>query len=87
VIEALKSGMIILVSKGVGSYPEYANGNGFSFEVNSVDSIIEAIEKILSLELPYLIKMSSISYQLGQSITAKNSAFAFNQAIKHALQS
>jgi glycosyltransferase involved in cell wall biosynthesis len=86
VIEALKSGMIILVSKGVGSYPEYTNGNGFSFEANNVDSLVEAMEKILLLELPDLIKMSAISFQLGQNITAKHSASVFYKAIVHSLK-
>ena len=87
VIEALKSGMVILVSKGVGSYPEYTNGNGFSFEANSVESAVDAIEKILSSQLTDLIKMAKISYQFGQNITAKNSASAFYKAINHALKS
>jgi hypothetical protein len=86
VIEALKSGMVILVSKGVGNYPEFTNGNGFSFEANSVEGTIEAIEKILTMELTELIKMAKISYELGQNVTPKNSALAFYDAIKYALK-
>jgi glycosyltransferase involved in cell wall biosynthesis len=85
VIEALKSGMVILVSKGVGSYPEFTNGNGFSFESNSVESTVQAIEKVLLSELSDLAKMAKISLEFGQQVTAKNSAAAFYKAIKHAL--
>lgn len=87
VIEALKSGMIILLSKGVGSYPEFTNGSGSSFEANSIKSIVEAIERILYLDSRNLIEMSKISYQIGQHITASNSASVFYEAIIHSLKS
>ena len=87
VIEALKSGMVILLSKGVGSYPEYTNGSGYSFEVNSFKSTANAIEKILFSDLRNLIEMSKISYQIGQHVTASNSASVFYEAITHALKS
>jgi len=87
VIEALKAGLIILVSKGVGSYPEFTRGSGFSFEANSIESITKIISRVLNTDLPDLIEMSKNSYQLGQNITASNSAFAFYEAINHAFKS
>jgi glycosyltransferase involved in cell wall biosynthesis len=87
IIEALKAGMIILVSEGVGSYPEFTNGNGFSFKANSIESITNTIEKVLNMDLVDLIEMSKISYQMGQNVTATNSALAFYEAINHAFKS
>jgi glycosyltransferase involved in cell wall biosynthesis len=85
VVEALKSGNIILISDGVGNYPEYATTNGYSFQRNSVNAIVEAIDKILRSDINTLRNMALQSLKIGEEVTPKKSAEGFYKAINYVL--
>ena len=83
VVEALKCGNIVLLSDGVGSYPEFVNDNGFVFSRNSIEDIENVILKLIALELSDLIKMGACSLKISENISHKNSAKSFYNAIQY----
>lgn len=85
VIEAAKCGCILLLSDGVGNYPELVDGNGFVFERANKEAIIEAVENLIKPNNE-LVKMANKSIELSASINHSNTAKAFYNAIQYSIQ-
>jgi glycosyltransferase involved in cell wall biosynthesis len=81
-IEAAKGGNVLLASRGVGNYPELINGNGYVFNVDDEDDLFIQCEKLLSAGQDELMKMGRKSIELASSISHRNTAEAFHDAIK-----
>lgn len=81
VIEACKCGLIIMVSDGVGNFPEMVNENGIVFERGSANSLFLALNSILNCDSEHLKKMSIRSLIISKNISHNNSAKAFWEAI------
>jgi glycosyltransferase involved in cell wall biosynthesis len=82
VIEAAKTGNCLLVSRGVGNYPELVDGNGYVFEINDENDLFEQCNKLLLKTNNELLEMAKKSIDLAASISHQNSAQAFYNAIK-----
>lgn len=80
-IEAAKTGNILIASKGVGNYPELIDGNGFVTEIDNADSLYEQCINILTKSRDELIDMAKISVEKAKYISHANTAAAFRQAI------
>jgi glycosyltransferase involved in cell wall biosynthesis len=85
VIEAAIAGNIILLSDGVGCWPELCQDNGILFKRDSVEAIVEVLEKILKLSKEEMLKMAIRSLEISKEITHENSAKAFKEAIDYVL--
>ena len=86
VLEAVKTGNIILVSDGVGSSKDLCQDNGIVFQRNSVEAIVEALEKVLNLSREEMLKKALRSLEISKEITHENSAKAFKEAINFVLE-
>jgi len=83
VIEASKCGLILMLSDGVGNYPEMINENGIVFQRNNQESMIVAFKYLLNLDREKLIKMSLKSLDNSNFISHETSANAFREAIHY----
>jgi glycosyltransferase involved in cell wall biosynthesis len=81
-IEAAKTGNVIIASKGVGNYPELVNDNGYVFEIGSEDDLYDQYNKLLSKSNEDLLKMGRKSIELSSRISHRNTAQSFYDAIK-----
>jgi glycosyltransferase involved in cell wall biosynthesis len=81
VIEGLFSGNIIVVSKGVCSYPEAVDGNGYVIRSNSPDDIFNCLCGLTEMPAGKLEQMATRSLKLAKNFTTKRSAEGFLAAI------
>lgn len=81
-IEAAKTGNVLIASMGVGNYPELINGNGYVFEIGNENSLYEQCIKLLSKSNQELLEMGKKSIELSSEISHKNTAQSFYNAIK-----
>ena len=77
VVEALKSGCILLLSSGVGNFPEAVISNGIVFEKDNEQSLLDSINKIFQKSDDELLEMALDSCNIGKQFTHENSAKAF----------
>lgn len=82
-IEAAKCGCILLLSDGVGNYPELIFENGFTFSRNSIDDIVNNINKIFELKFSDLKRMSMNSINQSLNFNHIYSANIFYNAIQY----
>ena len=82
VIEALKNGCILILSKNVGNATDYIQNNGYILESLTARNISRYIISLLECSLEQIKLMSSISYLIGKNITHGNSAKSFISAIR-----
>jgi glycosyltransferase involved in cell wall biosynthesis len=82
VIEALKNGCILILSKNVGNASDYIQDNGFILESLTARNISEKMIIILECSFEQIRKMSYCSYEFGKNITHKNSAKSFISIMK-----
>ncbi len=82
-IEALKLGNILVLSKGVGSYPDIINGNGVIFETGDELGLYNALKELLNKTKEELILMGLKSKMISDSISHKNSAESIYNAITY----
>jgi glycosyltransferase involved in cell wall biosynthesis len=82
-IEAAKSGNVLLASKGVGNHPELVNGNGYVFEIDNEDDLFAQCVKMMQANKEDLLKMGKRSVELAAGITHENTAKAFYDAIQY----
>lgn len=85
VLQAAKTGNVILVSDGVGSRKDLCQDNGISFNRDSADAVFEALDKVLHLSRNDMLKMAVRSLEVSRKITNKNSAKGFKEAIDYIL--
>jgi glycosyltransferase involved in cell wall biosynthesis len=83
VIEAAKCGCALLLSDGVGNYPELIDGNGYVFERGNTSAIVGSLEKILTSSMSELKTMALRSSDLSLAHEHQNSAGAFYDAINY----
>jgi glycosyltransferase involved in cell wall biosynthesis len=83
VIEACKCGLVLMLSDGVGNYPEMINGNGIVFERGKISSMVTAFEYLLECGHEKLKEMAIKSLKISEYITHKNSASAFRKAVNY----
>lgn len=83
-IEAAKTGNVLVASKGVGNYPELVNGNGYEFEIGNEDDLYGQLVKLLSKTSAELLEMGKKSIELASEISHLYSARSFYDAIKFA---
>lgn len=83
VIEAAKAGNVLLVSKGVGNYPEMVNGNGYIIEIDNEDDLFAQCIKVIRTNKQDLLAMGKKSVELAAGITHENTAKAFYAAIRY----
>jgi glycosyltransferase involved in cell wall biosynthesis len=81
-IEAAKTGNILIASKGVGNYPELIDGNGFITEIDSADSLYDQCVMLLSKRNGKLLEMAKRSIEISRNISHSNTAGAFHDAIQ-----
>jgi glycosyltransferase involved in cell wall biosynthesis len=81
VIEALKSGCILVLSKNVGNASDFIQDNGFLIDDLSPRGISRYIISLLECSTEKLQYMSNISFSLGKNITQQNSAKKFISAL------
>jgi glycosyltransferase involved in cell wall biosynthesis len=81
IIEAAKTGNIILCSDGVGNYPEMVDKNGYIFKRGSAEEIINVLQHVISLTNSQLLKLAQRSIELSININHKNTAKLFLKAI------
>ena len=86
VVEAAKCGCILLVSDGVGNFPELVTENGEVFKRGEIEAIIKAVEKIMEKSTDDLIKMAELSVQLSSTISHDNTSRAFYNAINFVMK-
>ena len=82
-IEAAKTGNNLLVSKGVGNYPELVDGNGYIFEIDNEYDLFAQCMKIITTNKDDLLRMGKRSIELASEITHQNTAKSFYEAIKY----
>lgn len=80
VIEALKNGCILLLSKNVGNATDYIKDNGYVFESLTAREISRQIISLLECSQEHLKKMSFNSCAMGENISHFNSAKKFLSA-------
>lgn len=81
-IEALKSGCVILVSNGVGSYPETVKGNGIVFEKDDEQALVSSINEILKRSDSELLEMAKKSFKIGELYSHKKAAKIYQNLLK-----
>ncbi|MEW5802935.1 MAG: glycosyltransferase family 4 protein [bacterium] len=81
VIEGLFSGNIIIVSDGVGNYPEAVRDNGLVIQSGSSAQIRKALDFILNLPREKLTEMALNSLALSETFTTKKSLEGFVSAL------
>lgn len=81
VIEAAKTGNVIVASDGVGNHPELINGNGFVFAANHEDELFQACKTLLEKSNAELEAMGRRSLALSEPISHEASARSFHEAI------
>jgi glycosyltransferase involved in cell wall biosynthesis len=82
VVEAVSHHKPILVSDGVGSYPDVVHGNGLVFEHCNVEDLREKLETLLESDLDVL---EFNSEKVAQQFTLDRSVDMMSQAIQQAL--
>lgn len=82
VIEALKNGCILILSKNVGNASDYIQDNGYVLESLTALDLSQQVISLLECPLEQLKQMSNISHAIGKNITHENSAKGFFSAIR-----
>jgi len=85
-IEAAKTGNVLVASKGVGNHPELINGNGYTFEIGNADDLFNKCEIIAGTSRNDLLAMARRSIELAEKISHKNTAAAFYDAIRYVMR-
>lgn len=80
-IEAAKTGNVLIASRGVGNYPELIDGNGFVAEPESAESLYRQCVAVLELDRTQLRGMAERSVELGGGISHEATAAAFHSAV------
>ncbi len=81
VVEGLFAGNAIIVSDGVGNYPEAVHGNGYVVPSNSVAEIAGILEKIIALTRKELLRMACESTVIARQFSVERSVNGFLSAI------
>jgi glycosyltransferase involved in cell wall biosynthesis len=82
VIEALKSGNVLVVSDGVGNAEEFVRGNGFVVRRGDLESLTATLRHVLELNPAAFLEMAEKSMSLGSRVTHVHSARVFAQCIR-----
>ena len=67
--EAMSAGLPVVCSNAVGALPDLVDGNGFSFDENSMESLIGVFNQIDALSADELLKMSRRSVEIIKNFT------------------
>ena len=86
VLEASKSGNVLLLSSAVGNHPEFIPECGLLFDKDSSEALYLAILEVLNLQMSKLEKYALQSYAKGNTITDQKSARVMLSALSHALK-
>lgn len=81
VVEGLFTGNVLVVSDGVGNYPEAVRGNGCVVPSNSVVVLFRTLERILALPRTELLRMAAASLEIAREFSVERSMNAFLAAI------
>jgi glycosyltransferase involved in cell wall biosynthesis len=82
-IEAIKSGNIIICSKFAGNHPEAVDTNGIILEELNAESILKSMVEIINLPDNRLFEMAERSLEKSKSFNHKLSSEAFFRAIEY----
>ena len=84
VVEGLFSGNVMLLSDGVGNYPEAVRGNGMIIPAHSVNDLKRGLSDLLAMSRSELLRMATLSLEIAPDFSVERSVNGFIAAIDDA---
>ena len=81
VVEGLFSGNVMLLSDGVGNYPEAVRGNGIVIPAHSANELKRGLSGILTMSRAELLRMATLSLEIAPDFSVERSVNGFIAAI------